>query len=106
VLRGQRDAAPPDFRGVVGGSPEGSLVQHTAWVGNPELVDWLLAHGADPAGAVGWAVRGSQYHAIPGRDYVGVVQRLLAAGEELEPNAVSEADGPLYEWLSGSDVVR
>jgi ankyrin repeat protein len=100
VLGGRRDAAPPSFRGVVGGSPEGSLLQHAAWVGDPELVGYLLDAGADAEGAVAWAVHGSQYHRLPGRDYVAVVERLLAAGAELEPQFADEADGPLRDRLA------
>ena len=35
----------------------------------------------------------------PGRDYVGVVERLLAAGAELEPRFADVAEGPLADWL-------
>ena len=42
ALRGRLDAVVDavgvDFSGVVGGSPEGTLLHHAAWVGNPELV--------------------------------------------------------------------
>ena len=31
------EAVGPGFRGVVGGSPEGALVEHAAWVGTPRL---------------------------------------------------------------------
>ncbi len=89
----------PDFRGVVGGSPEGSLLQHVAWVGKPALAQQLLDAGAVPDGALGWAVHGSQNHAIEGRDYVGVASRLVAAGAVIEPAHLEQADGPLAEWL-------
>ena len=89
----------PDFRGVVGGSPEGSLLQHVAWVGNADLARLLLDAGADPAGSLDWAVHGSQNHAVPGRDYAGVASRLVAAGAVIEPGQQEVADGPLAEWL-------
>ena len=89
----------PDFRGVVGGSPEGSLLQHVAWVGNPDLARLLLDAGADPAGSLGWAVHGSRNHAVPGRDYAGVASLLVAAGAVIEPGHLEVADGPLAEWL-------
>src|SRR5215211_5690621 len=38
----------PGVRGVVGGSPEGPLLGHAAWVGNAEVVRRLLEAGADP----------------------------------------------------------
>ncbi len=89
----------PDFRGVVGGSPDGSLLQHVGWVGNPALAEQLLDAGAVPDGALDWAVHGSQNHAIEGRDYVGVASRLVAAGAVIEPAHLEQADGPLAEWL-------
>jgi ankyrin repeat protein len=97
----------PDFRGVVGGSPEGGLLHHAAWVGSPQLVEALLGHGADPdppssadyATPLAWAALASTYHAMPGRDYVAVAERLVAAGNEIEPRFLEVAEGPLYHWL-------
>jgi ankyrin repeat protein len=96
-----------DFRGVVGGSPEGTLLHHAAWVGGPRIVRELLERGADPLARSGaefdtplaWAVLGSQHHALPGRDYVAVAEQLLAAGAELEPRFADVADGPLADRL-------
>jgi ankyrin repeat protein len=98
----------PEFRGVVGGSPEGTLLHHACWVGNPTLVNQLIQAGADPLAPSGaefdtplaWAVLGSQYHRVPGRDYVAVAERLLAAGAQLEPRFADVADGPLSGWVS------
>jgi ankyrin repeat protein len=97
----------PNFRGVVGGSPEGTLLHHAAWMGNPELVRELLAHGADPSSRssadfdtpLAWAALASQYHELAGRDYVAVVELLAAAGNPIEPRFVEVAGGPLLEWL-------
>jgi ankyrin repeat protein len=107
VLRGQRDAAPATFSGVVGGSPEGTLLHHAAWVGDPDLVAYLLERGADPVAVapaefstpLAWAALGSEYQGSPGRDYVAVAERLIAAGGALEPRFLDVADGPLYDWL-------
>ncbi len=77
ALRGHLDVVVetvgPSFRGVVGGSPEGTLLHHAAWVGSPELVRALLARGADAdAGGsetgtpLSWAAHGSQYHGTRG----------------------------------------
>jgi hypothetical protein len=109
ALRGQLDAVVdavgPDFTGVVGGSPRGSLLHHAAWVGSADVVRRLLARGAEanPATASGtplaWAAHGSGAHALPGRDYVAVAEALVAAGNEIEPELVTVAEGPLYEWL-------
>jgi ankyrin repeat protein len=98
------DAVGPNFRGVVGGSPEGTLLQHAAWVGNPELVRELLRRGADPGDEssgtpLAWAVHASGYHEVPGRDFVAVAEALVAAGNEIDPRFLDEADGPLYDWL-------
>ena len=51
---------------------------------------------------IAWAARGSQYHRTAGRDYVAVVERLLAAGAQLEPRFLDTAEGPLAGWLGRS----
>jgi ankyrin repeat protein len=89
----------PDLRGVVGGSPEGSLLHHVAWVGNPELARFLLDAGAEVGDALDWAASGSQHHGIPGRDYAGVASQLVDVGAVTEPRHLEQADGPLAEWL-------
>jgi len=116
ALRGRLDlvvdVVGPDFRGVVGGSPEGTLLHHAAWVGSPELVDRLLQRGADPVARSGahfdtplaWAVHGSQHHERPDRDFVGVAERLVASGAELEPRFLDVAEGPLVEWLQSTSI--
>ena len=101
------DAVGPDFRGVVGGSPALPLVGHAAWVGDPDSVRRLLARGADPVARgdaeydtpLAVAALGSQYHQLPGRDYVAVAESLAAAGNALEPRFLDVADGPLATWL-------
>ena len=86
-----------DFRGVVGGSPEGSLLAHAAWLGDAARVRFLLAAGATPDG-LGAAVHGS--HGWRGRDHVGVAEQLVAAGEIIRPQYLAQAGGPLAEWLA------
>src|SRR5262249_38794445 len=96
----------PEFRGVVGGSPEGTLLHHAAWVGDPDLVAELLALGADPAARSGaefdtplaWAALASQWG--EGRDFVAVAEALAAAGAEIEPRFAGVAEGPLYDWVA------
>jgi hypothetical protein len=100
------DVVGPNFRGVVGGSPEGTLLHHAAWVGSPEIVRKLLVLGADAQvpGAteetpLSWAVLGSGAHSLRGRDYVAVAELLAAAGNPIEQRFLDEAQGPLYDWL-------
>jgi ankyrin repeat protein len=101
------DVVGPNFRGVVGGSPEGTLLHHAAWVGSPEVVRSLLARGADATvrssdeydTPLAWAALASQYHELPGRDYVAVAELLAAAGNPVEPRLLEVADGPLHVWL-------
>ncbi len=101
------DLVGPDFRGVVGGSPEGTLLHHAAWVGNAGFVRRLLERGADPSADYGsgtplaWAAHGScNWEAAPGRDYVAVAEQLAAAGDRIGGGLLEQADGPLYEWLA------
>ncbi len=106
-LRAVVDLVGPNFSGVVGGSPEGTLLHHAAWVGNAGVVEELLELGADaearsPAefsSPLAWAVLGSQYHELPGRDYVAVAASLVESGAEVEPRFLEVAAGPLLEWL-------
>ncbi len=90
------DLYGPDFRGVVGGSPEGSLLEHVGWVGHAEHARFLVGAGAAIGDAFEWCVHGSQNHAIAGRDYVGVAEAL---GAVIEERRLEQADGPLAEWL-------
>jgi hypothetical protein len=101
------EAVGPDFAGVVGGSPHGPLLGHAAWVGSADAVRRLLERGADPTGRtnapfdtpLAIAALGSQWHRIPGRDYVAVAELLVAAGNEVEPRFAEVAHGPLEAWL-------
>ncbi len=102
------EAVGVDFRGVVGGSPEGTLLHHAAWVGDPAVVGELLARGSEPdvrspadfETPLAWAALASQYYLERGRDYVTVAEQLAVAGNELEPRFLEVADGPLYDWLA------
>jgi hypothetical protein len=90
------DLYGPDFRGVVGGSPAGSLLEHAGWVGHAEHARFLVGKGAAVGDAMEWCVRGSRNHAFAGRDYAGVAEAL---GAVIEQRHLEEADGPLAEWL-------
>jgi len=101
------DLVGPNFRGRVGGSPDGPLLAHAAWVGNPDLVRELLARGAEPDqradaafdSPLGWAALGSGAYELPNRDYVAVAELLVEAGNPIEPRFADVAEGPLREWL-------
>jgi ankyrin repeat protein len=89
------DVFGPDYRGVVGGSPDVSLLAHACWFGNADVVRELLARGArrDP-GLAAVAANGST--AIEG-DHVGVLEAL---GEPPDPALLDQADGELLSWLA------
>jgi ankyrin repeat protein len=101
------DALGAGFFGHAGGGPPGTLLHHASWVGDPAVAARLLERGADPAARSGaefdtpvaWAALGSQHHALPGRDYVAVVELLFGAGAELELRFAEVAEGPLADWL-------
>ncbi len=95
------------FTGVVGGSPPGTLLHHACWVGSVDVVERLLALGAEPAAPspadfetpLDWVVHASQYHGLVDRDYVGVAERLVAAGAPAAAKYPEAAEGPLADWL-------
>jgi ankyrin repeat protein len=101
------DVLGVDFRGVIGGSPVGTILHHAAWLGNARVVDELLARGADPGARVdaglatplGWAALGSGQENSPEGDHVAVAEMLCERGAEIEPRFVEVAGGSLYAWL-------
>jgi ankyrin repeat protein/GNAT superfamily N-acetyltransferase len=94
--------APLDARGLLGGT----ALHHAAWMGAPEAVRVLLAHGADPhdvspetrSTPLGWAAHGS-HDAPPGGDHVAAAELLFAAGARPDADMVHEAAEELAEWL-------
>jgi ankyrin repeat protein len=103
------DLVGTDFRGVVFGSPAGTLLHHAAWIGSVANTERLLERGADPAARthldtpLAWAAHGSRDFG-PDGDHVGVAERLVAAGAEVEPRFLELADGPLAEWLQSKSI--
>ena len=101
-----------DFTGVVGGSPPGTLLHHACWVGSVDAVVRLLALGADPAAPSGadfdspldWVVHASRHHGLSDRDYVGIAERLVAAGAPPVAKYPEAAEGPLAEWLQRMSI--
>ena len=104
------DVVGPEFRGVVFGSPAGTLLHHAAWIGSVENVERLLERGADPVARahfdtpLAWAAHGSRDYDDPDGDHVGVAERLVAAGAEIEPRFLELADDPLAQWLQSRSI--
>ena len=104
------DVVGPQFSGVVGGSPAGTLLHHAAWIGSVENVERLLERGADPVARVhfdtplAWAAHGSRDYDNPDGDHVGVAERLVAAGAQIEPRFLELADGTLAEWFQSKSI--
>jgi hypothetical protein len=104
------DLVGTGFRGVVFGSPAGTLLHHAAWIGSVANVERLLERGADPVARahfdtpLAWAAHGSRDYDDPDGDHVGVAERLVAAGAEIEPRFLELADGPLAEWLQSRSI--
>ena len=103
------DLVGPGFVGVAsGGGPPATLLHYAAWSGSTEVVGVLLARGADPlarsndefATPAAWCALASRHWRLPGRDYVAVMEQLVAAGAELEPRFQDVAQGPLHDWLA------
>jgi ankyrin repeat protein len=79
------------FDPSAGGIDGGTALHAAAWVGHAKLVDAIVktnrvdvnatdpTHGSTP---LGWAAYGSTARRAPGGDYVGVIERLVAAGAD------------------------
>jgi hypothetical protein len=49
-------------------------------------------------------VHASQYNGLADRDYVGIVERLVAAGAPAVAKYPEAAEGPLAEWLQSTII--
>jgi ankyrin repeat protein len=104
-LRQVVQAVGPRFRG---GTPEGTLLHHAAWLGRPDHVRYLLERGArvdetvqtEYATPLGWAAVGSRYRDGLGGDWVAAAQALAEAGAEIDGRLIEMAAPPLSEWLA------
>ncbi len=94
---------------------DGGTALHAAcWVGNVAMVEQLLARGGVPLDApdpthrsppLGWAAYGSVQRRAPGGDYVGVIDRLVAAGADIR--AVGNFHGSsLVQMADGNPAVQ
>src|SRR5204862_2349087 len=110
------DDVGPGFSARWGGGPRGTLLHQAAWLGRSDLVELLLARGADPnaeveteyAAPLGWAAVGSRYSpdhpndtfSSPGGDWVAVARLLMEAGARPEAKDAEMAADPLAGWLA------
>jgi hypothetical protein len=62
----------------------------------------MARSGAEFDTPAAWAALGSRAWREPGRDYVAVLEALVAAGAELEPRFEEVAEGPLADWLESA----
>jgi ankyrin repeat protein len=95
--------------------PDGGTALHTAcWVGHVALVERLIAHGGVPletrdpthhSTPLGWAVFGSVHRRARGGDYIAVVDRIVAAGADV--NAVANIEGKTQlEMATGNPAMQ
>jgi ankyrin repeat protein len=88
----------PKAPGVDGGS----ALHQAAWVGSLEIVEALIRNGSVPIDLhdpthdgtpLGWAAYGSVHRCARGADYIGVINRLVAAGAVVDARAMDSAEG-------------
>jgi hypothetical protein len=102
------------FDPKAGGIDGGSALHAAAWMGHVGLVERLLARGdigiesRDPkhhSTPLGWAAFGSVHRRAKGGDYVGVIDRLVAAGASL--TVPGNGDNETYVSMAeGNDDVQ
>ena len=107
MLRFGFDPAAPGMDG-------GTALHAACWVGHVQIVERILARGGVPIDArdpthqstpLGWAVFGSVHRRAKGADYLGVVDRLVAAGADIA--AVGNKNGlTLVEMAQGNPAMQ
>jgi ankyrin repeat protein len=96
------------------GQDGGTALHAACWVGNVRMVELLLERGRVPletrdpthlSTPLGWAAHGSVHCRARGADYVAVVDRLVAAGADINAagNGASES---LLEMANGNAAVQ
>ena len=99
---------PIDLPGQMGGTP----LHHAAWWGHGDVVERLLARGADPhrraepgtgGTPLAWTAHGSFHSPGPvaggGTEHQRIAELLVAAGAQVEPDMIDAAAEELAEWL-------
>ena len=96
------------------GMDGGSALHAACWVGHVALVDRLLARGGvaldagDPSHGsppLGWAAFGSVQRRARGADYVGVIDRLVAAGADVTASG-NRFGRSLVQMAEGNPAVQ
>jgi ankyrin repeat protein len=118
IFQGRRDAAHLmlrlGFDETAGGLDGGTALHAASWMGDVELVEAILRRGRlsvesrDPvhdSTPLGWAAFGSVHRRAAGADYPGVIERLVAAGADL--NAPGNRRGvPVVAMAEGNREVQ
>jgi ankyrin repeat protein len=99
---------PIDLPGQMGGTP----LHHAAWWGHGDVVERLLARGADPhrraepgtgGTPLAWTAHGSFHSPGPvaggGTEHQRIAELLVAAGAQVEPDMIDAAAEELAAWL-------
>jgi ankyrin repeat protein len=80
----------------------GTALHQAGWVGNVAMVQALLKDGRVPINGrdpthegtpLGWAAFGSVHRCAEGSDYIGVIERLIAAGAVVDAHVLESASG-------------
>jgi ankyrin repeat protein len=118
IFHGRFDAADLmlrlGFDPRAGGVDGGSALHAAAWMGHVGLVERLVARGdigiesRDPkheSTPLGWAAFGSVHRRAKGGDYVGVIDRLVAAGASV--TVAGNGDNETYLGMAeGNEAVQ
>jgi ankyrin repeat protein len=101
------------FDPMARGQDGGTALHMAAWVANLELIDKLLARGADVnaidpthgSTVLGWAAYGSVHRRREGADYVAAVERLVAAGADVKSPG-NKFESSLLQMAEGNPQVQ